>query len=113
MVTYQSAKTLWHYIFEIDQTIALSCKPIVETDEQKLIRSYGPLFIATLFEKRKVGIDMRMQRPAQRALQFGHFGKAKAGEILKILAVLKFFAGVENPIRAMTAGNGAIICPRP
>ena len=41
------------------------------------------------------------------------FWESKSGEILKILAVLKFFAGFENPLRVMTAGNGAIIRPGP
>jgi hypothetical protein len=40
-------------------------------------------------------------------------GKQKRGEILKILSVPKFFADVENVIRVMTAGNGAIVRPGP
>lgn len=58
-------------------------------------------------------VSVSLPRPEGLGLQFGHFGKAKAGEILKILAVLKFFAGVENAIRVVTAGNGAIIRPGP
>jgi hypothetical protein len=46
-------------------------------------------------------------------LQFGHFGKAKAGETLKFSVFKEFFAGLENPFRVMTAGNGAIIRARP
>jgi hypothetical protein len=45
-------------------------------------------------------------------LQFGHFGKQIRGNS-KILAVQKFFAGLENPIGVMTAGNGVTIRPRP
>jgi hypothetical protein len=37
-------------------------EPIVEIGEQKRIGPYGVLFIATLFEKVKVGVDMRMRR---------------------------------------------------
>jgi hypothetical protein len=46
------------------------------------------------------------------SLQFGHFGKQIRGNS-KILAVQKFFAGLENPIGVMTAGNGVTIRPRP
>jgi hypothetical protein len=51
--------------------MALSHEPIVEIGEQKRIGLYGVLFIATLFEKLKVGVDMRMQRPAKRASVVG------------------------------------------
>jgi hypothetical protein len=51
--------------------MALSHEPIVKIGEQKRIRPYGVLFIATLFGKLKVGVDMRRQRPAKRASVVG------------------------------------------
>jgi hypothetical protein len=59
-----------------------------------------------------VAFKMGRRSGLGRTLQFGHFGKQIRGNS-KILAVQKFFAGLENPIGVMTAGNGVTIRPRP
>ena len=69
--------------------------------------------LARLFCSPIDGRDARPPRAEALGLQFGHFWESKSGEILKILAVLKFFADFENPLRVMTGGNGAIIRPGP
>jgi hypothetical protein len=61
-------ETLHDRLVEIDQTITLSRKRIVEIGDQKRIRLCGAPFLATVFEKLKVGLDMRMEQPAMRAV---------------------------------------------
>jgi hypothetical protein len=68
-----------HRLVEIDHTMALSHEPIVEIGEQKRIGPYGVLFIATLFEKLKVGVDMRMQRARKAGSAVWTFREGNAG----------------------------------